>query len=31
MFKILHESFTDGGQFLLLGSMVVVLLSGDSG
>jgi hypothetical protein len=31
MSKILHESFTDGGQFLLLGSMVVGLLSGDSG
>jgi hypothetical protein len=31
MSKILHESFTDGGQFLLLGSMVVGLLSGASG
>ncbi len=29
--KILHESFTDGAQLLLLGSMVVGLLSGDSG
>ena len=29
--KILHESFTDGAQLLLLGSMVVALLSGDSG
>jgi hypothetical protein len=29
--KILHESFTDGGQLLLLGSMVVGYLSGDAG
>lgn len=29
--KILHESFTDGAQLLLLGSMVVGLVSGDSG
>ena len=29
--KILHESFTDGAQLLLLGSMVVALVSGDSG
>ena len=29
--KVLHESFTDGGQLLLLGSLVVGLLSGDSG
>lgn len=29
--KILHESFTDGGQILLLGSMVVGYLSGDTG
>jgi len=29
--KILHESFTDGAQLLLLGSMVVGLLSGDDG
>jgi hypothetical protein len=29
--KILHESFTDGAQLLLLGSMVVGLLSGDAG
>ncbi len=28
---ILHESFTDGGQILLLGSMLVGYLSGDSG
>lgn len=28
---ILHESFTDGAQLLLLGSMVVGLLSGDAG
>ncbi|QWE16644.1 sodium-dependent bicarbonate transport family permease [Polynucleobacter sp. AP-Nino-20-G2] len=31
MSKILHESFTDGAQLLLLGSMVVGLVSGDSG
>lgn len=29
--KILHESFTDGAQLLLLGAMVVGLLTGDSG
>lgn len=29
--KILHESFTDGAQLLLLGSMVVGLVSGDAG
>jgi hypothetical protein len=29
--KILHESFTDGAQLLLLGSMAVGLISGDSG
>ena len=29
--KMLHESFTDGGQLLLLGSLVVGLISGDSG
>ncbi|QWD59560.1 sodium-dependent bicarbonate transport family permease [Polynucleobacter sp. MWH-UH35A] len=29
--KILHESFTDGAQLLLLGSMAVALLSGDAG
>lgn len=28
---ILHESFTDGAQLLLLGSMVVGLLTGDAG
>lgn len=27
--KILHESFTDGGQLLLLGSMLIGLISGD--
>jgi len=27
--KVLHESFTDGGQLLLIGSMVIGLLSGD--
>ena len=31
MSKILHESFTDGAQLLLLGSMMVGLVSGDSG
>ncbi len=31
MSKILHESFTDGAQLLLLGSMAVGLLSGDAG
>ena len=29
--KVLHESFTDGAQLLLLGSMAVALISGDSG
>lgn len=29
--SILHESFTDGGQILLLGSMIVGYLSGDAG
>jgi hypothetical protein len=29
--KVLHESFTDGAQLLLLGSMVVGLISGDAG
>ena len=29
--KILHESFTDGAQLLLLGAMVIGLLSGDAG
>ncbi len=29
--NVLHESFTDGGQLLLLGSLVVGLLSGDTG
>ena len=29
--KILHESFTDGAQLLLLGSMAVGLVSGDAG
>ena len=29
--KILHESFTDGAQLLLLGSMAVALFSGDAG
>ena len=27
--KIFHESFTDGGQLLLLGSMVIGIISGD--
>jgi len=31
MSKILHESFTDGAQLLLLGSMIVGLVSGDGG
>jgi hypothetical protein len=31
MSNILHESFTDGAQLLLLGSMVVGLVSGDGG
>ena len=29
--KILHESFTDGAQLLLLGAMVVGLITGDAG
>ena len=29
--KILHESFTDGAQLLLLGAMLVGLLSGEAG
>jgi len=29
--KILHESFTDGAQLLLLGAMVIGMLSGESG
>lgn len=29
--KILHESFTDGAQLLLLGAMVVGVLTGDAG
>jgi hypothetical protein len=29
--KILHESFTDGAQLLLLGAMVVGLISGEAG
>jgi hypothetical protein len=29
--KILHESFTDGAQLLLIGAMVVGLLTGESG
>ncbi len=31
MRKVLHESFTDGAQLLLLGSMLVGLLTGESG
>jgi hypothetical protein len=31
MGKVLHESFTDGAQLLLLGAMLVGLLSGDTG
>jgi hypothetical protein len=31
MSKISHESFTDGAQLLLLGSMIVGLVSGDAG
>jgi len=31
MAKVLHESFTDGAQLLLLGAMVVGLLTGESG
>ncbi|MDB5844933.1 MAG: hypothetical protein JWP79_2243 [Polaromonas sp.] len=29
--KVLHESFTDGAQLLLLGAMAVGMLSGDAG
>lgn len=29
--KVLHESFTDGGQLLLLGALIVGLITGDSG
>jgi len=29
--KILHESFTDGAQLLLLGAMVVGIMTGDAG
>ena len=29
--KVLHESFTDGAQLLLLGAMVVGLMTGESG
>ena len=29
--KILHESFTDGAQLLLLGAMVVSMMTGDAG
>ena len=29
--KVLHESFTDGAQLLLLGAMVVGLVTGDAG
>lgn len=31
MGKILHESFTDGAQLLLLGAMVIGLISGEAG
>lgn len=31
LWKVLHESFTDGGQLLLLGSMLIGFLSGDMG
>ncbi|HLL10952.1 MAG TPA: sodium-dependent bicarbonate transport family permease [Rubrivivax sp.] len=31
MGKVLHESFTDGAQLLLLGAMVVGLVTGDAG
>ena len=31
MRKVLHESFTDGAQLLLLGAMLVGLLTGESG
>lgn len=29
--KVFHESFTDGGQLLLLGSLAVGMISGDAG
>lgn len=29
--KVLHESFTDGAQLLLLGAMLIGMLSGDAG
>lgn len=29
--KLLHESFTDGAQLLLLGSMIIGLISGETG
>ena len=29
--KVLHESFTDGGQVLLLGSLIVGLVTGEAG
>ena len=29
--KILHESFTDGAQLLLLGAMIIGLITGDTG
>ncbi|NBY18233.1 MAG: sodium-dependent bicarbonate transport family permease, partial [Betaproteobacteria bacterium] len=29
--KVLHESFTDGAQLLLLGAMIVGLISGEAG
>ncbi|MCC7226856.1 MAG: sodium-dependent bicarbonate transport family permease [Burkholderiaceae bacterium] len=29
--KVLHESFTDGGQLLLLGALVIGLVTGDAG
>jgi hypothetical protein len=29
--KVLHESFTDGAQLLLLGAMVIGLMTGDAG
>jgi hypothetical protein len=31
MSKVLHESFTDGAQLLLLGAMLIGMLSGESG
>jgi hypothetical protein len=30
-FHILHESFTDGGQLLLLGSLLIGIISGETG